>query len=50
MAVVAVLPLLDNGLETLFDLRFLIYILFPVALFCLLLHPESRQHQRVWFE
>jgi len=45
VAVVAVLPLLDNGLETLFDLRFLIYILFPVALFCLLLHPEiGRAH------
>ena len=50
VAVVAVLPLLDNGLETLFDLRFLVYILFPVALFCLLVHPESRQHQRVWFD
>ncbi|HEY5886132.1 MAG TPA: hypothetical protein VIT24_00335 [Acidimicrobiales bacterium] len=50
VAVVAVLPLLDNGLETLFNLRFLVYILFPVALFCLLVHPDSREHQRLWFD
>ena len=50
LALVVILPLLVLGLDELFDLRFLIYILFPVALFCLLIHPESREHQRVWFD
>lgn len=48
--VVAVLPVLRDGLETLFDLEFLIFILFPVALFSLLVHPQSREHQRIWFD
>lgn len=50
VVLVVLLPLLVVGLGELFDLRFLIYILFPVALFLLLVHPESREHQRIWFD
>jgi hypothetical protein len=46
----ALFPLLDFGPELLFNLRFLILIVFPVALFCALLHPDSREHQRIWFD
>ena len=44
------LPLLDIGPELLFNLTYLILIVFPVALFCALIHPESREHQRIWFD
>jgi hypothetical protein len=27
----------------------LIYAIFPVARFALLVHPQSRQYQKVWF-
>jgi hypothetical protein len=50
VTLVVLLPLLDLGIEELFDLRFLIAALFPVALFCLLVHPQSREHQRIWFD
>lgn len=43
-------PLLDFGPTILFDLGYLIQIVIPIALFCALLHPESRDHQRIWFE
>jgi hypothetical protein len=33
-----------------FDPIFLLNALFPVALFALLLHPMSRDYQRIWFE
>ena len=32
------------------DVAFLLLIIFPVALFCALLHPASREHQRIWFD
>jgi hypothetical protein len=38
-----------EGLSILFDLRFILLALMPAAQFALLLHPMSRQHQRVWF-
>ena len=38
-----------EGLGLLFDLNFLISIMIPVALFCLLVHPQSREYQRIWF-
>lgn len=50
VALIVVLPLAVFGLGELFDLSFLVVIMFPVALFCLLLHPESREHQRIWFD
>jgi hypothetical protein len=39
----------SDGLGRLFDLDVLISLLFPVAQLALLLHPMSRQYQRVWF-
>lgn len=39
----------DGGLQVVFDPGFLIGIVFPVALFVLLIHPMSREYQRVWF-
>lgn len=31
-------------------LQFLLYIIWDVALFALLVHPQSREYQRVWFK
>ena len=31
------------------DPAFLLSILFPVALFALLIHPMSREYQKIWF-
>jgi len=50
VALLAVLPLLNIGPELLFNLRFLLLIIFPVALFAALLHRESREYQRIWFD
>jgi hypothetical protein len=40
---------LVNDLGVIFSLTFLLNILFPVALFCLLVHPMSREYQKIWF-
>ena len=40
--------LLDSP-AVLMELRFIMVALFPIAQVLLLLHPMSRQHQRVWF-
>jgi uncharacterized membrane protein (DUF2068 family) len=40
---------LVNDLGVIFSLAFLLNILFPVALFCLLVHPMSREYQKIWF-
>ena len=37
-------------LSLIFDVSFLLYVLFPVALFALLVHPMSRDYQRIWFK
>ena len=39
----------SNGLGSLFQLALLMSLVFPVALFVLLVHPMSRQYQRIWF-
>jgi hypothetical protein len=38
----------DPGL--IFSLQFLIAIVFPMAMFLLLIHPQSREYQKIWFE
>lgn len=43
------LAALGEGIETLFDLEFLIQAVFPIALFVALVHPTSREYQRIWF-
>ena len=35
--------------DEIFDVSLLIYAIFPVAQFALLVHPQSRQYQKVWF-
>ena len=32
------------------SMTFLLSLVFPVALFALLVHPHSRGHKRIWFE
>ncbi len=43
------LYILDSGVGSIFSLSLLISLLFPVALFALLVHPQSREYQRIWF-
>jgi hypothetical protein len=50
VAMIVLLPLAVFGIDEVFNLTFLISAMFPVALFCLLLHPQSREHQRIWFD
>ncbi len=45
-----ILFLASEGLGSIFDIGLLINLLFPVALFALLLHPMSRDYQRIWFK
>lgn len=47
MAVITLFLAFNPG--RLFDLVFLANIVFPVALFLLLIHPQSREYQRIWF-
>ncbi len=42
------LPLIGH-IGLIFDPGFLLSILFPVALFALLIHPMSREYQKIWF-
>jgi hypothetical protein len=50
ITVLVLIPLLDFGSDLVFDLNWLISIVFPIALFCALVHPESREYQRIWFD
>lgn len=47
--VAVLLVLLAGDPDLLFDILFLIDAVFPVALFLLLIHPQSREYQRIWF-
>jgi hypothetical protein len=44
-----VLPVVVEGLGVILNPIFLINSVFPVALFALLVHPMSREYQRIWF-
>ena len=44
-----VLFAVDEGITELLDPPVLISLVFPVALFALLIHPQSREYQKVWF-
>ncbi len=47
---VTVAPLFGAaGLKRLLDIFYLIALVFAVALVVLLLHPESRDYQKIWF-
>lgn len=39
-----------DGVGVIFSPTFLISAIFPVALFALLVHPMSRDYQRIWFK
>jgi len=53
VSVVALLPFVfvvaRDGLLDALSLDVMLSLLFPVAQFALLVHPQSREHQRVWF-
>jgi hypothetical protein len=38
-----------DGVDVVFNIRYLIAVIFPVVLFALLVHPMSRDYQRIWF-
>jgi len=44
-----VLLAMVDGVGALFSPANLLSLLFPVAQFALLVHPQSRDHQRIWF-
>jgi hypothetical protein len=44
-----VLYIFANGVGSVFDVTLLLQALFPVALFALLMHPMSREYQKIWF-
>jgi hypothetical protein len=44
-----VFAVVGDGVGAIFSISFIISMLFPVALFALLLHPMSRDYQRIWF-
>jgi uncharacterized membrane protein (DUF2068 family) len=52
-AAIGVLPFVlyvaSHGVSSVFNISLLISALFPAALFALLLHPMSRDYQRIWF-
>jgi hypothetical protein len=52
-ASLGVLPLLlilmRHGIVSILSVNFLLDALFPVALFALLVHPMSREYQKIWF-
>jgi hypothetical protein len=37
------------GLDELFNFNVILSLIFPVALFLLVIHPESRSYQKIWF-
>ena len=53
LSILALLPLvflaLSDGILELLKIGNLLFAIFPVARFALLVHPESRNYQRIWF-
>jgi hypothetical protein len=45
-----VMTLLANGIGTLFELGWILEVVFPAILFILLVHPMSREYQKIWFK
>ena len=48
-ALYPLLLIVTGGLGHLFSLDVILNFLFPVVLVALLVHPMSRQYQRIWF-
>jgi hypothetical protein len=49
LALIPLVIILADDPSEIFDISLLIYAIFPVAQFALLVHPQSRQYQKVWF-
>lgn len=53
VATLGIVPLVlyvaQNGVGSIIDFAFIFQAIMPVALFALLLHPQSRDYQRIWF-
>jgi hypothetical protein len=45
-----ILPIAAGGLRLVIGSEYILTFIFSVALLALLLHPESREHQRIWFD
>ena len=50
VTVLAVLPYLFWLFFDGFSISLMIGAMFPVAMFALLIHPQSRDYQRIWFQ
>ena len=48
-ALIPLVIILADDPSEIFDISLLIYAIFPVAQFALLVHPQSRQYQKIWF-
>lgn len=44
-----VLPVLVAGVSAVLGSSYIVTFLFDVALMALLLHPQTREHQKIWF-
>lgn len=42
--------LIEFGPEMLVDFEFVLFAIFPIAQLVVLLHPISREYQRIWFD
>jgi hypothetical protein len=42
--------LLQTGIGTLFNLNWILAVVFPAILLILLIHPMSREYPRIWFK
>ncbi len=49
IALYPLLRIITSGLGQLFSLTVILNFLFPVVLVALLVHPMSRQYQKIWF-
>jgi len=45
-----ILAVVNDGPSVVFSFGFIISLLMPAALFGLLVHPTSREYQRIWFK
>lgn len=44
-----VIAIFTDGIGSVLNFGVLFYMMIPVALFALLVHPQSRDYQRIWF-
>ena len=49
VAAAFVLAIVNDGVGSVLNFNFLLFLIMPLALFGLLLHQQSREYQRIWF-